>query len=1161
MAEGSNRCPECGTSLSPDATPGQLCPRCLLSIGLEPETDPGAEPAHGPADATKSTEINAVESTRPGHVGPYRLTRKLGEGGMGEVYEAEQQEPVRRMVALKLIKWGMDTRRVVARFEAERQALALMNHPNIARVFDAGATEQGRPYFAMELVKGVPITDYCDRHKLSTRQRLELFRLVCEGVQHAHQKGIIHRDIKPSNVMVTIQDDKPVPKIIDFGVAKATEQRLTEKTVFTELGQLIGTPEYMSPEQAEMTGLDIDTRTDVYSLGVLLYELLSGALPFEPRELRKAGYDEIRRRIREDEPAKPSTRISSLGEEATTAANNRGTAPSALVRRLRGDLDWISMKALEKDRTRRYGSPADLAADLGRHLQSEPVLAGPPSAAYKMKKFVRRHRLGVTAAGIVLAALVLGVVGTTVGMLRAVAAEGQARTEARRAEASNLFALGQNLLEENPSGALAYATASLELADSAEVRRFAMQVLWRGPTAFVDPVDEVALSMEFSPDGKRFAAGGWNGFHKLWTPDGKTSIAPRPPGETSEPANAGGPSFSPHERDEVVWTGFSASGKYHVSASDKGLRIWSVSDAKELRFLDMNPWWFGVRGESLLTLTPVDQSDRLQCRRWPLAGGQAESLGVWTRPNSLGDPFALMRFDVDPAGERLAWAEGPNVWELPLDPLKSAVPRRLVAGAADIGRVLYHPDGRRIATFERIDDSGGVIRLWSRSGPSDRPLRSFQAPLEVMRDAPAVRSRKIRFDPGGRWMAATDLSTLSVLLWDLSAPTGTEPIPVRIGGTDGMTVPALHPGGSWLAMADGRVWIAPLGRSWSHVLRRQPDWFMSVRFHPRGDWLVASSWDGKLRLWSLATTGADEGRILYDTGRIPLGFLDVSPDGSRVATGLWDGRVVVVDVESGATTELTGFNSGAFPSFDRDGRRVAAAGGVKLGGDDAVIRIWDVETGEVLQVLDPGDGKGMLLADFMSDGRLLSGGRGGLRIWDLDSGESELIVAESVGWPVLHDPYVLGVRTLTGTGARGFAFVHDLRSGESWDLTNHGDQVQRVLLTPSGKQVVTSDWSGTIRVGPIAGGVPHVLAGSRKESVGYGLDVHPDGQWIASAGTTVLRLWPMPEGQPFSALPGDEFVERLHALTNYRVVRDEESFTGYRLEIGPFPGWAELPTW
>src|SRR5437899_8654542 len=346
-------------------------------------------------------------------IGPYKLLQQIGEGGMGTVFMAEQTQPVQRKAALKVIKPGMDTRQVSARFEAERQPLAMMDHVNIARVLDAGATESGRPYFVMELVHGVPITKYCDDNRLTPRERLDLFVPVCQAIQHAHQKGIIHRDIKPSNVMITLYDGKPVPKVIDFGVAKATEQKLTERTLFTQYGTMVGTLEYMSPEQAEMSALGVDTRSDIFSLGVLLYELLTGSTPLSHKRVREAAYGELLRMIREEEPPKPSTRLSEAGAALASISAQRHMEPANLTKLVRGELDWIVMKTLEKDRNRRYETASGFAADLQRYLADEQVQACPPSAAYRLRKFARRNKAGLAVAALVLLLLVL--VGSGVG--------------------------------------------------------------------------------------------------------------------------------------------------------------------------------------------------------------------------------------------------------------------------------------------------------------------------------------------------------------------------------------------------------------------------------------------------------------------------------------------------------------------------------------------------------------------------------------------------------------------------------------------------------------------------------------------------------------------------------------------------------------------------
>ncbi|MHC5066800.1 MAG: protein kinase domain-containing protein, partial [Planctomycetota bacterium] len=620
---------------------------------------------------------------QPERIGPYRILDILGEGGMGTVYLAEQKEPVRRRVALKVIKLGMDTKEVLKRFEAERQALAMMEHSCIARVLDAGATEGGRPYFAMEYVKGIPISQYCDEQKLGLKARLKLFQQVCSGVQHAHQKGIIHRDLKPGNILVSLQDGDARAKIIDFGLARATDHRLIAATMYTEQGATIGTPEYMSPEQAGLGGLDIDTRTDVYSLGVILYELLTGELPFSSRELRSAGLLEVQRIIREQDPPKPSTRLSSLGADKDSVASLRKTEIGTLMRRLRGDLDWIVMRSLEKDRGRRYETAVALAEDIGRHLDDVPVLASPPSAGYRMRKFCRRYRVQVAAGVLVFLSLLVGIIAFAFENKRARDNAELARTNetaakenAAAAEASAEEALAAKAEVERSNTQLEVRNRELEAADNASKMRSTQVALKQGRFT------KLASTLEEIPESARGFE--WQRLHRQALIIGST--------HSFMPESGVGLRIDLHPDGERILTTTRIGDRKssaRISSTESGSLVHKfagvVTDA------EFSPDGYLVATADLFGEDPL--------RLW-----DADSLEL-VDSASVGKVFDLS-FSLD--GEMLAiGGEGGVIRVLTIPDLEEAY--RIDTGGPNLWRLAFSPDGQRLLTIGAGSDRLGAF--------------------------------------------------------------------------------------------------------------------------------------------------------------------------------------------------------------------------------------------------------------------------------------------------------------------------------------------------------------------------------------------------------------------------------------------------------------------
>ncbi len=963
------------------------------------------------------------------YIGSYKLLRILGEGGFGIVYLAEQQRPIKRQVALKIIKPGMDSTQVIRRFEAERQALALLDHPNVAHVYDADTTEAGRPYFAMEFVKGVPITEHCDRQKLTIEERLRLFIQVCEAIQHAHQKGIIHRDIKPSNIQVCIEGEQAIPKVIDFGVAKALSQPLTERTLVTEQGQLIGTPEYISPEQAEMTNQDIDTRSDIYSLGVLLYELLTGTLPFESQTLRRGSLDQMRQIIRETEPKTPSTRVSSLDAEASTRlAKCCQNDTATLRRRLRGDLDWITLKAMDKDRMRRYQTAHALAEDIERHLNNEPVLAGRPGTLYRFQKLVRRNKVVFAAASIVSMALIVGLAVSTWMFVRerqarerAVAAE-QAQSRLRQ-EAET--ARAEEAAQRRQAEALAYASdmslaqEALARSDLGRARRlleahrpaagevdlpgWEWRYLWQECRS--DALAELCRypnsvhTLAYSRDGKLLAASGDAytqrfvdiGFVDIWDVPSRKRIK----------------ALDPNEGHFVA---FSPRGDLLATGAENQVRLWRTDTWDSVRQLPLDGYVWTLRfsrdGTRLAAL-----SDPGEATVWAM--DQVDQWPVVRRVTGVKGGEFMGRLDFSPDGKTLAigdaahhlqavdLATGDRIFDIP-----EAHPEGITA-------VAWSPNGSVIASGGGF--AGGPIKLWdAASGKELRKLEGhtlwisaliFSADGTKLYSAGGDQTIRI-WDVEQRRCLVTLRGSQDEVLGLALSPDSTM---LASAGKDGVVAfwstlprpkekspklsefgrfgrPAIPPDSRVLAVPrDGTVRLFDLATlSEVEQLPLLGSNVTRVCYSPDGTLLVSGSQSGKVRVWSCA-----ERALLkeLDDHKEPIWLLQFRADGTRLFSLDVKGRAIWWDTLTWQATQtfvtqtfvmgLPILGGGLSP----DGRLLA------LSANTGAVHWVNAQTGDILKTTPGGHREGGRVIAFSADGMKAAslGVDGTLALWDPSS--------------------------------------------------------------------------------------------------------------------------------------------------------------------------------
>jgi WD40 repeat protein/serine/threonine protein kinase len=996
------------------------------------------------SDRDIGSPVSVADSAEgPGaRIGCYKLVRVLGEGGMGIVYLAEQEHPIRRQVALKIIKPGMDTKQVIARIEAERQALALLDHPNIAHVYDAGTTA-GRPYFAMEYIKGVPITEHCDQQKLTIEQRLQLFLGVCEAIQHAHQKGIIHRDIKPSNILVHMEGEKAVPKVIDFGIAKAMSQALTERTLVTEQGHFVGTPEYMSPEQAQASGQDTDTRSDIYSLGVVLYELLAGVLPFDPKALREGGPDHARKVIREEQPKTPSRQLTALGKTAERIAANRQTEVHSLTRRLHKELEWIPLKAMRKDPARRYQSASELADDIRNYLGGHPLIAGPETAAYRVRKFVRRNRAVVGASAALGAVLVLGIVGSTWQAVRATRAEreqSRLREAAQTAQANEAQQRQRAEAGEQSAQRLFYA-ANMNLAQQAweqpNVGRL-RQLLedtaaypqrgfewnyWQRRTHLelktLHGHSTVINSVAFSPDGQRIVTGSDDPTAKVWeVATGKELL-------TLEGHRA------------RVWSAtFSPDGQRIVTcSSDQTAKVWEAVSGKELLTLKGH-----VSGVTSVAFSPDGQ--RI------VTGSYDQTAKVWEAGTGKklltlkGHSDAIWSVAFSPDGQRIVTGSQDGtvkVWEVAsgeeLLPLK---------GHSNwVWSVAFSPDGRWIVTGS--DDR--TAKVWEAA--SGKEVFTLEGHSDSI--------RSVAFSSDGQRIV-TGCSDQTAKVWE--AVSGKELLTLK-GHVSGVTSVAFSPDGQRIVTGSAdqtaKVWEAASSKELL-TLKGHGDRISSVAFSPDGQRIVTGSYDQTAKVWEAATGKKLHTLEGYGDRVSSVAF---SPDGQRIVTGSYDQTAKVWEAATGKELLTLKGHGDRISSvaFSPDGQRIVT------GSHDQTAVVWEAGTGKKLLTLK-GHGDRVSSVAFSPDGQRIVTGSADqtAKVWEAASGNYLLTLkghSAGISSVVFSAD---GQRIVTGS-ADQTAKVWDTASGkELLTLKGHSSGISSVAFSPDGQRIVTGSYDQAAKV-------------------------------------------------------------------------------------------------